>query len=168
MSETRLTRISTARNITEQWYNINASALLFRTFVCRQFRLAAKCELCALTVWNANDWTFTFYVLITSHTLYPWTDGFCVILAYGPSSWTIQTAPGPSPGPQKTIWSWTILSQICSTRIIFEIQTPTAACSKYAPWALFIQIILLEHIKMFFQMTIMVQEQLVLDTPRAS
>ena len=56
--------------------------------------------------------------------------------------------PGPAalgpydPGP--LIWK-NILSQICS-RIIFEMHTAPGVCSKYAPGAMCIQIMLLEHI----------------------
>ena len=49
------------------------------------------------------------------------------------------------------IWK-NILSQICS-RIIFEMHTAPEACSKYAPGAVCIQIMLLKHIwlRIFFQ-----------------
>ena len=69
--------------------------------------------------------------------------------------------PGPAaPGPF-IIWK-NIVSQICS-RIIFEMHTAPGACSRYAPGAVYIQIMLLEHIwlRIFFQIImLMVQDQM--------
>ena len=111
----------------------------------------------------------------SSHACAPprWTDlpfipgppNFFEILAssYGPAG------PGPY-GPEPLIIWKNILGQICS-RIIFEMHTAPEAFSKYAPGAVCIQIMLLEHIwlRIFFQifnghmvLDHTVQEQLVL------
>ena len=66
---------------------------------------------------------------------------------YGPGP----VAPGPYDPWPLIIWK-NILSQICS-RIIYEMHTAPGACSKYVPGAVYIQIMLLEHIllRIFFQ-----------------
>ena len=58
----------------------------------------------------------------------------------------VQYGPGPL-----IIWK-NILSQLCS-RIIFEMHTASGACSKYVPGAVWIQMMLLDHIwlRIFFQ-----------------
>ena len=66
-------------------------------------------------------------------------------LTYGPGPVAPgQYAPGSyGPGPL-IIWK-NILSQIYS-RIMFEMLTAPGACSKHAPGAVCIQVMLLEHI----------------------